>query len=201
MSKKHVYRIGDKVWINVPRKVERVGYPKSVYDYLPKDGDKNLYYAQMLLQGQDLKDVMLLQENGLKNVASIFDSLNNHKVNYKVQKLAAYLRARADGFGGKKRSIHFLPLDYWPGCQYATFSPSSEKKLSVDIEKFTPFQTTIRSKRVVRTGTYFPPYAAQLWDYDNDSLPGGLSDAKSHVIVNTDFGEFVTDDISPVESD
>lgn len=190
MSKKHVYRIGDKVWINVPRKVERVGYPKSVYDYLPEDDDKNLYYAQMLLQGDDLKDV-----------ASISDFLHNPKVNYKVQKLAAYLRARADGFGGKKRSIHFLPLDYWPGCQYATFSPSSEKKLSVDIEKFTPFQTTIRSKRVVRTGTYFPPYAAPLWDHDNDSLPGGLSDAKSHVIVNTDNGEFVTDDISPVESD
>lgn len=194
-KKKHVYRVGDEIWVNKPRVVDRVGYPKSTWDYLPEDNDFNCHLAELLLTGFSLEHVLHIAE-----VNKLFPD-KNFKSSYKTRNLASYLRAKEDGFGGTERSIHFKDLEYWSGCSHPEYD---EYMLSmrVSLKNFKRFQAKVLSKRVVRTGTYFPPskYYDSYEDY-YECEPGGLFNVKSHVIINTDYGEFVEEDISPVEKE
>lgn len=187
--KKHVYRKGDKVRILSPYVVKRVGYPKSVYDYLPEETERELVLAQMLLEGLPLEEALAQLDPKTK-----FGPLRTHKVQSKIKHLAAYLRAKGDGFGGNARSIHYELMIFWDG---ASWHPTEPGKL--DPASFKPIVTEVLSKRVVVTGDYYPPYYPQSsWDYD-DYTPGGLENRKSHVIISTHYGEHHVDDIEPYE--
>lgn len=192
-KRKHVYRIGDKIRVLVPRVVERVGYPKSVVDYYP-EVSKELCIAEGLLSGLSL-DAAVNNAEGLmlfSNRLSIVSS--------RVISLAGYLRAKRDGFGGKIRSIHFARLTYWPGCQMAWHE--DPPGYGGNIDKFVPFETVVLNKHVVKTGEYFPPYSgydSYTGEYDYEA--GGLADQKTHVILVTEYGRFVSTDVEPVNQE
>lgn len=78
---------------------------------------------------------------------------------------------RRDGFGGKERALHYYEhqADYTAGQIFE-----------------------ILTKRVVRTGTYYPPSGGRYWTdcgYEYEYQPGGLDGAKSHVLLGTAYGE------------
>ena len=187
MSKKHVYRRGDKVRILRPRVVVRVGYPKQTADYYPEKITRDLVIAEKILEGMSLEDaVKHTTTNGLFKV--------EYRVTEKLKWTSAFLRAKNDGFGGKERSIHYGTLRNWPNGVWSMNGPFC------DPEKFIPFVDKVYAKRVVKTGRYFPPhsyYDSYSGEYDYD--PGGLEEMKTHVIITTSYGDFHTDDIEPVK--
>lgn len=84
---------------------------------------------------------------------------------------AARAANRLAGFGGRERTIHHFTYD---GYDYRGEV------------------TAVLAKRVVRTGTYYPPSGGRFWTdcgYEYDYENGGLADAKSHVLLCTRFGE------------
>lgn len=186
--KKHVYRKGDRVRILSPFVVDRVGYPKSVYDYYKEeDKDGSLYLAQLLLEGVDPKTAFERWQS-----AGLF---GYGKVNGKVRHLAAYLSAKADGFGGRERSIHYKLMGWWEGAAFS----NSDICLELDPSSFVPYESEVIGKRVIKTGTYYPPYVPTSYWPEDDYEPGGLEDVKTHVIITTTEGyEHHTKDIEPV---
>lgn len=198
--KKHVYRIGDKIRILRPRVVERVGYPKEVFDYLPDESNREVLIAERLLRGISLEEAVRQVDLEL-DIRSRWGKRSSKigTVHPKVAWAAAYLRAKEDGFGGRERSIHFGKLYWWKGARYSSIV-SDDNTPVLDPASFSPFETVVRSKRIVKTGMYYPPSS----DYDSysgeyDYYSGGLENQKTHVIIRTHEGEFHTDDIEPVK--
>lgn len=82
----------------------------------------------------------------------------------------------ARGFGGKERSIYHYDR----------------------VVGYAGYVTQVYSKRTVRTGTYYPPSSGQDWDGGYYHEPGGLENAKSHVLLSTDAGEIEACNVEPV---
>jgi hypothetical protein len=152
MKNPKIIREGDRVRIVVPKVVVRVGYPKAVKDYL--DEAEKAYGAQLLKDMSDWCAKKVLQQ-------------------------IAYGLAKADGFGGRERSLHFKEQPNLLGQEF-----------------------TVSGVRMVQTGTYYPPsggYNAYQGDYDYE--PGGLADMKARRLVSG-FGwvQFTSDRLEiPVE--
>lgn len=190
--KKHVYRVGDKVRILRPRVVDRIGYPKTVSDYHPEPSYE-MSIAECLLRGLSLKEAIAASKKTV--LQKDYDDIDT-----KVAWLSAYLRAKDDRFGGCERSIHFKDLTYWRGGQYMELYDPDFTLTKCDPKTFKPFEEIVLSKRVVKTGTYYPPsggYDSYSMEYDYEC--GGLENMKTHVIIRTHSGEFHTDDIEPVK--
>lgn len=83
---------------------------------------------------------------------------------------AACALVRQRGFGGRERTIHYVE-----GFQCG--------------EGLT---TRIVGKRSVRTGTYYPPSGS-----DDCYEPGGLDNAKCHVLLLTGWGEIEACNVEP----
>ncbi len=84
---------------------------------------------------------------------------------------AARAANRLAGFGGRERTIHHFAYERSDYCGE---------------------ETAILAKRVVRTGTYYPPSGGRFWtDYGYEYYyeNGGLDEAKSHVLLLTRLGE------------
>lgn len=133
MSKRRPrFRIGDEAVVVDARVVERVGYPRTVASY---ESEVDLEKVSMLLRAHGI------YAGGVRK---------------KIVKELAYGLAKKDGFGGRKRSIHFESV------------PGLEGQL-----------VEIRKLRVVMTGTYspatFPSYGG---GYDFDGEPACLLDLK-----------------------
>lgn len=180
MSNKKVIRIGDKIQINIPRHVVRVGYPKSVYDYEKDVNHPALCLAEELMSNPDN------YQNILKLISKEENSWTMHlqKCSYETLNLSSYLQAKTDGFGGKERTIHFEDLNslYWRNYEE---------------DKFEPFVTTVVGKRRVVTGTYYPP--SRICDRYDGPVPGGLDNQKHHILYATAYGEFHQDDVEYVK--
>jgi hypothetical protein len=146
-----------------------------------------LSLAQDILENpKNWKEIVKTKINNPFKTIS-FDNLLNHKVTH----LSAYLQAKRDGFGGRERSIHYCP-DVYNSTLFGTVDDEGHLKS-------TPLKTEIFSKRVVKTGTYYPPRHPRYYD-DDEYKPGGLTDIKTHVIVTTHYGDFHTDDIRHYKS-
>jgi hypothetical protein len=191
MSKNEVIRPGDTVRILRPYVIDRIGYPKSVMDYFPDEDTDELRAAEMLLSGRSLDAVITRfhPNNEFRDTSTVL---------YKTKSLAAYLSAHVDGFGGKNRSIHYRLLSWWEGCRYKTDS------MELDPESFVPFTSKVVSKRVAKTGTYYPPrtfssYWDEHGDWDDHYYPGGLDDMQTHVIILTLHGEFHRNDVELIK--
>jgi len=94
---------------------------------------------------------------------------------------AARAANRLAGFGGRERAIHHFTYD---GYDYRGEV------------------CEVLAKRVVRTGTYYPPSGGKTWTdygYEYDYENGGLDDAKSHVLLCTRFGEIEACNVEPAE--
>lgn len=193
--KKPVYRKGDTIRILKPRVVVRVGYPKTVADYLPEQS-REMLVAEYLLEGQTLEHAIALSE-----VDIAFKLKNLKDPHPKVAWTAAYLRAKGDGFGGNERTIHFEDMTYWHSGQFMRLDDPELTLTKCDPKAFKPFVEIVVSKRVVKTGTYYPPsggYDSYSMEYDYEC--GGLIDMKTHVIIGTHSGDFHTDDIELVKA-
>lgn len=154
-------RVGDAVRVVVPRFVKRVGYPKSVDDYVEELRSK---YSGAL-------DALLREVLSHKGRALALRSWVPERVRTRMEQEVAYVMAKADGFGGKERTIHF------------------EDRPEFEGKKF-----WVQGMRSVFTGTYYPPcYSPPSYDeMYGDYEPGGLSNPKCHRLVIICPGGFTT---------
>lgn len=185
MTRKIVYRVGDDIEIINPKPIQRVGYPKSWHDYFDDEDNEGLIIAQEILENpQSWRQIL---KNHIPSDSSRWRSQLKEPY-HKVSSLSAYLQAKKDGFGGKERSIHY----YNHNEHYPLYFYNDGNGV------FKPIKTTVLNKRVVKTGTYYPPRYPRY--YDDEYEPGGLTDIKTHVIVTTQYGNFHTDDIRHCKS-
>lgn len=90
------------------------------------------------------------------------------------------------GMGGKERSLHYLEVregaEAWN--DYSTYA----------VGRTSP----VYSKRTVVTGEYYAPAGGTSWtDCGREDWyePGGLSNQKVHLLLQTDFGEIEACDV------
>lgn len=134
MSKIKPIREGDRVRIVTPRVVVRVGYPKTVDDYVEAARRK---YGDLLVE-----------------------DMNKRCVDKALQQIA-YGFAKADGFGGRERSLH---------CE--------------DVPELAGQVFTVDGVRMVQTGTYYPPHAWVSHCGEHDYEPGGLENMKARRLIS-----------------
>ena len=96
----NVIRVGDRVVVVIPRVVVRVGYPKTVDDYLPE--------AERLFKGSG-------------ELAQTITGAPRY-IHDKLVRQIAYSLANGDGFGGRDRTIH---LRYENGIEGLSFEIES----------------------------------------------------------------------------
>lgn len=94
-------RVGDRVEVAEPVFVARVGYPKTVNDYLPFVDER-------------------LPDSGLSVVEAVTGQRFSWRRDAKVDKVLkrlrhdlAWLLAHRDGFGGRERSLHLVERVGW----------------------------------------------------------------------------------------
>lgn len=153
---KSMIPIGSKIGIINPLRVIRVGYPLSIDDAI----------AHVKLNMSDAIKSMLTQVGLYKNIEDKVLKLKiyqewpptdkvGRKTYTNIVKALAYEYLHQTGFGGKERTIHVK--DY----------PDYKGKV-----------LTVADKKVVKTGTYYPPGGdAEDW------YPGGLDNCKTHVLL------------------
>lgn len=155
MSKTKPFRVGDIAIITNPAFVERVGYPKTLADYLV-DVRHNRQALLAYLATMSPFERKFVEMKGLKLLApSVTPS---DKALKKLENEVAYLLAKADGFGGRARTIHYKEVPAYRG--------STVRILGIR----TAVTGTYRS---ACTGYYGPD------DYE----PAGLDDEKRHRIA------------------
>lgn len=92
----------------------------------------------------------------------------------------AKMRVEQKGFGGRERKIIYE--------KEGGFARQPGQVL------------TVYSKRVAKTGTWFPATRGyQTYDYEYDDAPGGLDDCKTHVLLLTESGEIEACDVEFVK--
>jgi hypothetical protein len=155
------FKTGDTVVIVNPEFIVRVGYPIS-FDDAYSHVEKNFEPA---IRG-------LLAQTGV--YAPIEDTLHfgyqihlnwppsgrYEKPYKKIVKALALMYLENEGFGGKERAIHTV------------FKPELQDKI---------FE--VLSKKVVKTGTYYPPWSHQSYEGEWDGGPGGLDNCKTHTVL------------------
>ena len=85
---------------------------------------------------------------------------------------------RMRGWGGKERRIHYWGTGTQTDC--------------------TGLETEVYAKKVRMTGDYYPPWSGQTYEGEHDFEPGGLSNAKAHVILSTGLGDIEACDVELV---
>lgn len=100
--KKDIIREGDKVRVKIPKFVSRVGYPKSVDDYLTVLWEKH---------GTDLDAIFKMVSGHTGRFKTYLDKPPElSKQRLRVERELAYLMGRREHFGGNERSIHWLDI-------------------------------------------------------------------------------------------
>jgi hypothetical protein len=179
MRRKGVIRVGDRVTINVPRVVERVGYPLSYYDaYDLAATDPRYSQIARIIEGGPQQVV------GLQGLW--LETKLDHRVDVKLRSLLAYQILQEKGFGGKERQIYYRDLSMFERGMVARDKNALE----------------VLGKRVVKTGLYNRPssgydsYSGEHW-YD----PGFLDGEQTHILIRTELGEFNKADVTKVGDD
>lgn len=172
-TKKHVYRVGDRIRVVNPLWVKRVGYAlhwRDLVDEVEKDPRTTKALQEL---GFNIKFCSAPGFLGLETLANF--------PHYFVQAVAK-LRVEQRNFGGNIRSIHYdesVP-DPVSGLLYPGFSRSAGTL------------HWVRGKRVAKTGTRYHYF------YGEDGDEGGLQDEKTHIILRTDAGEIEAVNVEPV---
>ena len=66
------------------------------------------------------------------------------------------------------------------------FKDGNERKIYTKLmESLRDRQVTVVSKKTAKTGIYYPPYHGNGYD-DYDGEPGGLTDGKTHILLEID---------------
>lgn len=182
--KKHVYRVGDKVRILRPNWIARVGYPLIWTDLIDEvEADPRTAAAMTALGFGGF-------EPNIFNLKAKFDK--------QFVRAVAMLRVEQRGFGGKERQlIYEKPLDPALSTVCTAVATGVFRMHTTD---YTGYGMRVNSKRTVKTGTYYPPTGGRTYSYDGEEdwyEPGGLLDAKTHVLLTLDRGEISTADVEP----
>lgn len=158
--------MGDRVVVTNPEFVTRVGYPLSFEAAYEKCTE--LYLPQV---SQLLCDTVYAPADGSVHKPTGFLVLQDK--NFTPEKHSKDLRMILTGltrmymkeqkFGGPIRSIHTERMD---------------DKLGMVCE--------VTNKRTCKTGEYDPPWSYQSYDGDWDCGSGGLTDCKTHVLIELD---------------
>jgi hypothetical protein len=177
VTKKHVYRQGDRVRIVNSRFIRRVGYPLTFADLRSEFENHPQLLEAMRLLG-------IIPGKGFSTAIG--------RASRDFVEGCAKAAVRARRFGGPERSIHYYP----------TVARGEEPELFdelIDADDYradcSGQEATVLRKRVVMTGTYYPPSGGLL---DDDWESGGLSDMKAHVLLSTDLGEIEACDVEPL---
>lgn len=153
--KSMVVREGDIVRVVKPLFVERVGYPKSVRDYL-----EGLRAQHGPLLDSFFKTV--LGHPQMYQSGNLGEGLVPSRTRKKVEQELAYSLAKKAGFGGRTRSIHWKP-------------PMPELEGAF---------VRVESVRTAYTGVYYPSSGGRMgWDGWDEYEPAGLGDPKAHRIA------------------
>lgn len=159
-----LFKIDDVVVVTRPEFVQRVGYPLSF--------EAACEIVERTKQAEIKK---FLEETGLYEVG---DSLKSEVVgcwppsgkkcwqaySRLIKAMASFLLEK-ESFGGKERSIHTFRDDRYLGLI-----------------------ASVVNKRVVKTGLYYPPYSWRNHEGEWDGHPGGLSNMKTHVLLELNVG-------------
>ena len=168
--KKRVYRAGDQVQIVNPNFVRRVGY-NLVWTELIKEVEED---PRTLKAWNILTDQNFDHEIAPSYSTNLFVVLQ--KVDFPLEfiKSIAMRRVEERNFGGPNRSLHY------------NFDKSCQDKVAL-----------VNSKRVVKTGTrYSGSYTG--WEYQ-EYYPGGLDNMKTHILLNTSYGEVEIENVKFVK--
>ena len=166
-SKKPVIAVGDLVVVTNPEFVVRVGYPMSYKDAFDFVVEHHFEEVEELLRRTVFRPAGAPLTDRSPFAASLSLEFDKKK------KLSKELRQIFDGlarlhlqkhsYGGPERTIH-TTLD--------------EAKRSLVYE--------VVDKKVCKTGTYDPPYSYQDYEGEWDCYSGGLTDCKTHVLLELD---------------
>ena len=172
MPRAHVYRRDDLVEIVNPVFVKRVGYPLEVREVAVQlhrthradiielinkiEPTRNIYVPDYGVP-QLITDGPLAGLEVTDGEPMTDDRLPYDRHGYrKMLEGLALMLVRHQGFGGRERSLHTVEIPELAGKTFL-----------------------VCSKCNVKTGTYYPP-GGSYEDYE----PGGLSDAKTHVLLD-----------------
>ena len=162
MSRKEVFRVGDRIKIVNPEIVVRVGYPLAFKD--ARKIVQELYGKKVDLFLADIGFRQMFETNfGIMKMEADGTGTTEDK----ILNALAYEYLRKEKFGGNERKIYRTLEEHLAGCE-----------------------TIVLHKRVVKTGFYFPPscgyigYYEPEWEYE----PGGLSKEQTHVLLTIGFG-------------
>lgn len=173
---KIVYREGDTVRIVNSRFIERVGYP-LVFTELRAEFDNHPRLEEAL------KMLGVMGENNACRGYAKRDAVEG------LAKAAVRFR----GWGGKERRIHYKGTRAHAADDFdLDFSGTGTQ---VDC---TGYLARVLAKKVRMTGDYYPPWSGQTYEGEHDYEPGGLSNAKAHVILTTDLGDIEACDVELV---
>jgi len=167
MTKRHVYREGDRVRIIRSRFIKRVGYalhPNDLRDEM--EGEQRYKDALDLLGYGDLKG----------------------RAYRKLLDAVCFAEVAKRGMGGKERTLHY----------YQTGTPEIFTEFDGFMPDYTGYDLTVSGKRCVQTGTYYAPSGGQHYDGEYWNDPGGLTNPKTHVLLNVGIGEIEACDVEPV---
>lgn len=158
------FKIDDVVVVTKPEFVKRVGYPLSFEEACER--------IELTKQAEIKK---FLEETSLYETE---DSLGSGVIgcwppsgkkcwqaySRLVKAMASFLLEK-ENFGGKERAIHTFRDDRCLGLI-----------------------ASVINKRVVKTGLYYPPYSWRNHENEWDGHPGGLSNMKTHVLLELNAG-------------
>jgi hypothetical protein len=155
--RKHIIRKGAIVKVKIPRFVARVGYPKSVNDYLTILREKHSGKLDELFYSITGSINMLQVARGEQEPT---------KQRRRVEQELAYLMAKRDHFGGRERTIHWLDKPEYHGVEMLVVEVCSA---------YTGIYYPPDN------GGY------NSWDGEYDYEPGGLTKVKCHRIARVRF--------------
>jgi len=183
MTKARPFKQGDRVRILRPRLIRRVGYPLH-YKELRTE-------AQTLLMATDMTSLgfrdMRLTPIPLPLIEGLAKALVLHR-----------------GYGGNERSIHYYPIG----------EPIPDNQLwSIglgDDDSFDPQPRPDPTGKIARvqltyvrhTGTRVPGYSSRDWESGHVEWEQGyLADRKTHIILQTDYGDIESCDVELITGD
>jgi hypothetical protein len=156
------FHVGDRVVVTNPEFIERVGYPMSYENACNEIAATHMEAIEEMLGNTIFKT----DQPYSPSPCALSLKAEPVKLSKDMQQLVgamAKLHMKYKGFGGKQRSIHTAHL---------------EDKLGLVCE--------VTSKRICKTGIYYPGGSSTSYEGEVDYWPGGLEDCKTHVLLELD---------------
>jgi len=185
MAKRQVIRVGDRVRIKTQRFIERVGYALVFTELMPEFQAHPRLFEAMEILGIKPADVSPRQPAD-PAIEAEFGPDPRRESRWAREFIVGCAKAavRVRKWGGPERSLHYAAVDESTPAIGAV--------------------TRVTGKRTAMTGIYYPPSGGYVCGYYGDEYdyePGGLSEARVHVILETGLGDIEQCDVELVRED